>query len=215
LNQKEYGPLRREYSRIASRYDIRWKFYIEASIQQTLTRIHLAPEDRVLDVGCGTGVLLESLARASPQAQLTGVDLSGDMLKIARRRLGSGVDLQVATAESLPFREAAFDIVVSTNVFHFIRQPVAALQEIFRVLKSSGKIVITDWCDDYLACRVYDLFLRTFSRGYFRTYGSKECQDLLMEAGFANVDVERYKISWLWGLMTAIAAKDDAEQLHD
>jgi len=93
LNHNEYGPLRREYSGVASRYDLRWKFYIEASTQQTLTRFHLAPEDRVLDVGCGTGVLLESLARASPQAQLTGVDLSGDMLKIARRRLGSGLDI--------------------------------------------------------------------------------------------------------------------------
>ena len=207
MNQNEYEPLRREYSRIAPRYDTRWKFYVEASIQETLRRLHVAPEDHVLDVGCGTGTFLESLALASPQAQLTGVDLSGDMLEVARRKLGAAIDLKQARAETLPFGEAVFDVVVSTNVFHFIRHPVAALREMFRVLKPSGRIVITDWCDDYLACRVRGMFLRAFSPAHFRTYGSKQCHGLLVEADFANVDVERYRINWWWGLMTATATR--------
>ena len=83
-----------------------------------------------------------------------------------------------------------------------------------RVLKPSGRIVITDWCDDYLACRVCDVFLRALSRAHFRTYGSKECHGLLVEAGFAGVNVERYRINWVWGLMTATATKDGAQQRH-
>lgn len=214
MNHNEYEPLRREYSRIASQYDTHWRFYVEASIRETLRRLRVAPTDRVLDVGCGTGALLEALSLAAPGAQLAGVDLSEHMLAVARRRLGAAIDLERACAETLPFGDAAFDVVVSTNVFHFIRHPVAALAEMLRVLKPSGRVVITDWCDDYLACRVCDMFLRAFSRAHFRTYGSRECRELLMEAGFASRDVERYKITWLWGLMTATATKDAAQQRH-
>lgn len=214
MDNYEYEPLRREYSRIASQYDTRWKFYVEASIQGTLRRLDVEPGDRVLDVGCGTGALLEVLSLAAPRAELAGVDMSGEMLEVGRRRLGATIELRRAHAESLPFGDAEFDVVVSTNVFHFIRQPVTALREIHRVAKPSGRVVITDWCDDYIACRVCDMFLRAFSRAHFRTYGSKECRRLLVDAGFASVDVERYKISWLWGLMTATSRKDAAQRQH-
>lgn len=116
--------------------------------------------------------------------------------------------------ETLPFGDATFDVVVSTNVFHSIRHPVAALREMLRVSKPAGRVVITDWCDDYLACRACDRFLRAFSRAHFRTYGSKECRELLVAAGFASLDVERYRINWLWGLMTATATKDATQQRH-
>lgn len=127
---------------------------------------------------------------------------------------GAAIDLEQAYAETLPFGDTAFDVVVSTNVFHFIQHPVAALREMFRVSKPSGRVVITDWCDDYLACQVCDMFLRAFSRAHFRTYGSKECRELFMEAGFASVDIERYRINWLWGLMTATATKDAVQPIR-
>lgn len=214
MGHHEYDPLRREYSRLASQYDSRWKRYIEASIRETLRRLRVAPGDRVLDVGCGTGALLEALSCAAPHAKLAGVDLSGEMLEVGRRRLGAAIDLRQAYAETLPFGDAAFDVVVSTNVLHFIRHPVPALREIHRVLNPSGRVVVTDWCDDYFACRVCDRFLRVFSRAHVRTYGSEECRELLMEGGFASIDVERYRINWLWGLMTATASKDAAQQRH-
>lgn len=206
-NEDPYEPLRRQYSELATRYDTRWRFYVEASVQETLWRLEVAPGDRILDVGCGTGALLEGLTLASPGMGLAGVDLSPEMLEVARRRLGPAVVLREARAEALPFGNATFDTVVSTNVFHFIRRPGAALREMRRVLKPSGRIVITDWCHDYLTCRVCDLFLRTFGRGHHRTYRSEELRQLLVEADFRDVEVDRYRISWLWGLMTATAGK--------
>lgn len=206
MNQDEYEPLRREYSKIAWRYDDRWKFYVEASIRETLRRLHVRAGDCVLDVGCGTGALLEALSLAAPKAKLSGVDLSGEMLDVAVRSLEPAIELKQAYAEALPFGDGAFDIVVSTNVFHFIRHPVLALLEMRRVLKPSGGVVITDWCDDFLACRVCNLFLRVFSRAHFRIYGAGECRRLLIRGGFAYPNVERYKIDSLWGLMTATAS---------
>jgi len=114
----------KEYGRLAPEYDRRWSFYIEATLRETLVRLRIQPRDHVLDVGCGTGMLLEQISAASPQAQLSGMDPSAEMLQIARGRLGENVNLHEGYAESLPFPNAAFDVVVSTNAFHYFRDPL-------------------------------------------------------------------------------------------
>jgi hypothetical protein len=68
-------------------------------------------------------------------------------------------------------------------------------------------VVITDWCDDYLACRICDLLLRWVKGAHFRAYSLEECGRFLKDAGFGSVYLERYKINWLWGLMTASGQK--------
>ncbi len=129
------------------------------------------------------------------------------MLAVARLRVSPAVVLARSAAEQLPFRNETFDWVVSTSVFHYIRRPRAVLSEFRRVLKESGKLLITDWCDDYLACKVCDAFLRVFNRAYFRAYTHTECDRLLRESFFNVIEIDRYRISWLWGLMTARAEK--------
>ena len=97
--------------------------------------------------------------------------------------------------------------VLDRNLFHYIPQPMAALREMRRVLRTGGALVITDWCDDYLACRVRDWYFRQSNRAHRGIYGEKNFRLLLEQAEFRDVEVERYKISWLWGLMTARTTK--------
>ena len=201
-----------QYSELAPRYDQRWSFYIEATVRETLRRLELQPGESLLDVGCGTGVLLEALSASIPDAQLAGVDPSSKMLEVARKRLGEVVLLKESPAESLPFPDEGFDVVVSTNAFHYYRNPRGALEEMARVLCPGGRIVITDWCDDYVACRLCDFWLRVFDRAHFRTYGKKQCGRFLQQAGFTGIRIDRYKINWLWGLMTAVGQKYAAQQ---
>jgi ubiquinone/menaquinone biosynthesis C-methylase UbiE len=129
------------------------------------------------------------------------------MLKVAGRKLSAKVELRVGWANQLPWPDDSFDVVVSCNMFHYITHPVEAVREMERVLRPGGKMVITDWCDDYIACRVCNLYLRLTAKAHYKTYRQSECASLLKEAGHVNPHIERYKISWLWGLMTAIAAK--------
>lgn len=196
-----------EYARLATDYDRRWSFYIEATTGATLARLTLRPAERLLDVGCGTGALLRCLARSHPAAHLAGVDPVPEMLEIARRKLPAPVELREGWAERLPFDARKFDVVVSCNVFHYVQNPIEALREMDRVLRPGGRLIITDWCDDYLACRLCDLYLRLFSRAHVKIYGARECARRLQEAGYLQVNIDRYKINWLWGLMTAKATK--------
>jgi ubiquinone/menaquinone biosynthesis C-methylase UbiE len=203
-------PVVEEYARLAPTYDVKWSSYVEATTRETLARLRLGSTDRLLDVGCGTGALLDRVSRSHPAALLTGVDPVPEMLAVARRRLAPEVGLREGWAEGLPFESEQFDVVVSNNMFHFIRQPLAALREMGRVLRPGGRLLITDWCDDYLACRICDLYLRLFSPAHVKVYRRRECLRLLRDAGHQHVNVDRYKISWLWGLMTASAVKASA-----
>lgn len=202
-SKKDQDPIVKEYTRLAEVYDRRWSFYVESTVRETMARLSLAPTARVLDVGCGTGVLLQALADQYPEAELTGIDPVPDMLTIARGRLPSTVELREDWAETLPFEEDCFDAVVSCSIFHYIRQPLAALKEMGRVLRPGGQIVITDWCGDYLTCRILDQYLRWFNAAHHRTYRQHELLELLRQAGNVQSEIERYKINWFWGLMTA------------
>ena len=194
-----------EYSRLAPVYDCRWARYIEATVANTLRRLPLAGRERILDVGCGTGVLLERLCRTHPPRLLAGIEPVPAMRDRARSRLAPEIELREGWAEALPYRDAEFDVVVSCNMFHYVRQPEQALSEMRRVLRPNGRLVLTDWCDDYWTCRICDRWLRLFSRAYYKSYGSRRCAQMLVGAGFTHVSVDRYKISVLWGLMTATA----------
>ncbi|MDT8449119.1 MAG: methyltransferase domain-containing protein [Wenzhouxiangellaceae bacterium] len=165
-------------------------------------------------MGCGTGALLELLARRQPRGTYIGTDLSGEMLTVARRRVPETVALYRAAAESLPVADATVDLLVSTSVFHFVRGPNPALQEMQRVLKPGGLLVITDWCRDYLSCKLLDHYLRWFSAAHYHVYGSSEVACLLKRHGFERIRVERFKIDWLWGLFTATATRSEVTCPH-
>jgi ubiquinone/menaquinone biosynthesis C-methylase UbiE len=200
-------PVVEEYAQSAKDYDRKWSFYVEATTRETLARLQLNPSDRILDVGCGTGELLSRIAAKHPQASLAGLDPVPQMLAQARAKLPGEVELRAGWANALPWPDASFDVVVSCNMFHYITHPVDAIREMGRVLVPGGRIVITDWCDDYLMCRVCTVYLRLLSKAHFKTYREDECAALLRQAGHTRPAVERYKISWLWGLMTAVAQK--------
>jgi ubiquinone/menaquinone biosynthesis C-methylase UbiE len=197
--------IRRRYDRLAEVYDRRWASYVEGSVRETLRRIEIRDGDRVLDVGCGTGVLLEAIAGRAPAARLAGVDLSLAMLAVARHKLGERASLVAGEAGGLPFADHRFDLVLSSSALHYWPDPAAGLAEIARVLRPGGRVGITDWCADYLAIQVADLLLRVLEPAHHRAYGTKDCERLLGESGFEGIRIERYRVG-RWGLMTATAS---------
>jgi SAM-dependent methyltransferase len=99
---------------------------------------------RVLDVGCGPGALTgELVARVGPGA-VAAVDPSPKFVTAAQER-NPGVDVQVAAAEELPFRDHDFDAALAQLVVHFMADPVAGLREMGRVTRQGGAVAACVW----------------------------------------------------------------------
>src|SRR2546421_13031193 len=101
-------PVVKEYSRAAKDYDKKWSFYADSTTRETIRRLRLQGNERVLDLGCGTGELLARLAAKYPSAQLAGLDPVPEMLQVAKEKLRPDVDLRVGWANQLPWPDGSF-----------------------------------------------------------------------------------------------------------
>jgi ubiquinone/menaquinone biosynthesis C-methylase UbiE len=96
---------------------------------------------KVLDVGCGTGRLIQKLVEKG--AVVTGADISSEMLKIAQRKFGQ-VEFVEADIEHLPFENDSFDVVVASFVIVHLKDLRKAFDEVYRVLKPGGSFIVTN-----------------------------------------------------------------------
>jgi ubiquinone/menaquinone biosynthesis C-methylase UbiE len=213
-------PVVKHYEEQAAAYDRRWRAYIDATIGAVAASLHVADGDRLLDVPCGTGALEDWLAREHPGVRVVGADASPAMLARAKAKHGDRYEWVEADARRLPFADASFDQVVCANAFHCFDRPREVLAEFARVLKPRGRLLILDWCDDYLLCKVCSVWFGWFDPAYRSMFASAECRRLLAESGFAVRDERRFRHRVVWGLMLfdavrdAAAASDDAGGLH-
>ena len=140
-------------------FDI-WSRFYDAPVVQRLTyrpvqdavlrELRESSPGRLLDVGCGTGMLAARIHRDRRAEQAVGCDLSHGMLRQAARR-SPGLPWIQGNAMRLPFRDESFDAVVSTEAFHWFPDQDAALAEFFRVLSLKGRLLValvnpaTEW----------------------------------------------------------------------
>ncbi|MDZ7960445.1 MAG: class I SAM-dependent methyltransferase [Aulosira sp. DedQUE10] len=114
--------------------------------KRLLEFVDLPPRPNVLDLGCGTGRLLERLAAKFPDLRGTGLDLSSEMLRVARQKNCHRPRLIYVEgkAESLPFAEGQFDAVFNTISFLHYLEPQQILNEVARVLSPGGRFYLVD-----------------------------------------------------------------------
>lgn len=116
--------------------------------RRLLREANIQPGQRVLDLGCGTGLLTRMVKQFAPEAHVTGLDGDEEVLKIARDK-SRGVDIQWdhALAFDMPYPDNSFDVVVSSFVTHHLtsEDKVRAFQEVRRVLQPGGGFHIVDF----------------------------------------------------------------------
>ena len=98
---------------------------------------------KVLDVGCGTGTILSLLSK-NQNASFSGVDLSEQMINIAKEKLNNSVELKIGDSEQLPWDNNTFDAIICTDSFHHYPEPEKVLNEVARVLQPNGHLIVGD-----------------------------------------------------------------------
>ena len=230
---------------MASWYDCFWKSYTDATLKRPLDEVlrHVhnirnGSRFTLLDVACGTGsffrrlldILCNRFASNSDedtlQLQLTGIEPSKEMLEQAHQKFNYGEEdtattivLKQSPAEQLPLDDESQDMVVSTNAFHFFKDKDRSLQEMKRVLKQNGTIIITDWCNDYWIVKLYHLLERIrwntwrFKDKYPGPLSSSMLINHFNTAGFCDIEHSMYRVRifsiFFWGMQTIKATKSD------
>lgn len=119
---------------------------------------HVAAGEQVLDVGCGTGVVALTAARAG--ARVRGLDLTPALLERAREHAATArveIDFQEGDAEALPYPDASFDVVLSQFGHIFAPRPEVVTSEMLRVLRPGGRIAFSSWPPEHTMGRMFAL----------------------------------------------------------
>ncbi len=165
-----------------------WNRRNAALNEAALACLELSPGDRVLEVGFGGGYLLERMAGVVTQGSLAGVDISPAMVAACNRRLQPLVqqgrlDLQCASAGSLPYPGGHFTRLVSVNSIFYWPDAAQALGEAWRVLETRGRLVL---CFTLKA----SLEKRGFAR-HVHLYETEEVQRLMARCGFQDIQAQK------------------------
>ncbi len=112
-----------------------------------LASVPLHEGDRVLDVACGTGILVRRAAAiVGPRARLVALDINFEMIQAGRAAAdGMPIEWWHGDALSLPFAPASFDVVLSQQGLQFLPDPLRALREMHRVLAVGGQVAVSVW----------------------------------------------------------------------
>lgn len=169
--------------------------------RHTIAVAQLRPGERVLDVGCGTGVVTRMAAeQVSPDGTVAGLDVNPGMLAVARSVTPSAPDItwHEASAEAMPFPDAEFDAVLCQLSLQFVPDRARAVREMRRVLKPGGRLVVTlpgpaaalfnimaDAMGRHVAPEAAGFVLAVFA-----LHEKPEIEGLLTGAGFRDVQVE-------------------------
>jgi SAM-dependent methyltransferase len=147
-----------------------------------LDALRLGPGDRLLEIGCGGGLLLRDALASGAAA--TGLDHSEEMVRLARER-APGADVVRGSAERLPFADGSFTAVAMSIVFMFLPDPVAVLRECARVLAAGGRVAIYTTAPELRGTPAAPEPLA----GRSRFYDDAELAELARRAGLSEVGV--------------------------
>lgn len=201
----------------ARSYDRWWGTYTARTVTPTLEMIDLAllrqePErlgraPRMLDVGCGTGVLLRRLLEWLPTLEAEGIDASADMLQQAQATLRAWPQVHLFQAEvgpgpqaGLPYAPGTFDLITCTNLLHYLAAPSPTLAGLRQLLAPAGQLVLEDYArrDAPFPWRAFEWLVRRVDVGHVRAYTLAEAESLCLHAGLRIASERAFPITWLW-----------------
>lgn len=194
------GNVAEAYDIVSSQYDRLWNgplAYAENHWTFSRLREAIKPRHNILDLGCGTGLLLDWLSPWIDPELYQGVDISDGMLREARRKHPTYVFLGHDVAE-VPQWGRYYEVVVSTfAAFSYFREPLRVLRTLRRSMGAGAQLFLQPFGYGVHCARDYDLRDKDDRVVPYRAWGVGEFEELLLKAGFADIEVTGMTSAWL------------------
>ncbi|MCZ9938571.1 class I SAM-dependent methyltransferase [Brachyspira hyodysenteriae] len=196
---KDYEKLSKEhFNKQASIYDekdtIYYSKYGKISCNYVSEYLKNIDYNKLLDIGCGTGYLINMLKKYKATAEFYGLDLSEEMINISKSKNIKDAEFILGSANKLPFNDNTFDIVTCIQSFHHYPYPDEAMKEVYRVLKKGGIYILSDtgvggiaaWIDN-------NILFKVMKSGDCRTENKEGISKRMLKNGFDVIDKKQIK----------------------
>lgn len=168
------------YDEIAEVLAMSPKFYRRCA---ALVAPYIKADAAVLDVGCGQGIQLAEIRKLRPTARLSGMDISPRLVSRAMANV-PGAQIVTGDADNLAYPDEAFDVVIMTEVLEHLSDPVLALEQLRRVLKPGGWMLLTVPNRDWLRYDWYQANRKAYQPVDDQWYRVAEVSSFIKMAGF-------------------------------
>ncbi len=155
-----------------------------------IEKMRLTATDNVLDVGCGSGWLARRLGQLVPEGRVVGMDISDEMIRVARRSSAEAENVLYVVGEvgEIPWEGNFFSHAISIESSYYWPDPAAAIQELFRVMRPGGRAwILINYYKDNLHCHHWGESLSVKTH----LLSAEEWSELFRAAGFVAVAHER------------------------
>lgn len=186
------------YNQLAEVYDKKWEEYNNKTTEEIIKNFKLNDNLRILEAGCGTGILIEKLLKLKPNIRILGVDISKEMLKIAKIRLGKykNVELLKKDIENLKLREK-FDLIISNSSIHYLDNLDKVIRNFKSLLNENGELILVDWCKNSILFKILNFYWKLMINGFKQIYTVKQVKEILDMNGFLIKGAYTFKVgSW-------------------
>ncbi len=200
MTDSEYKELsRKEFSKAAKVYETdKGGIYkmCKKDYPDILAELEKEEFTDLLDCGCGPAPMLTLLHEKYPDKHYTGIDLTPEMIEVARSKNMADVNLVVGDCEKLPFEDASFDAVICSQSFHHYPNVQDFFDSVFRVLRPGGRLILRDITMKTAFARWFCNNIETPSinltgHGDVRIYGKEEVRELCEKAGLRMEVLEK------------------------
>ncbi len=200
MTDKEYKRLSlKEFSKAASLYETdRGGIYkmCRKDYPDVLEELEKEEFTDLLDCGCGPAPMLTLLHEKYPEKHFTGIDITPEMIQVAKSKNMSDVKFIVGDCEDLPFPEASFDTVICCQSFHHYPNVQDFFNSVFRVLRPGGRLILRDMTMNTAAvrwfCNHIELpIINLTGHGDVHVYGKEEVNRLCDKSGLIMESFER------------------------
>ncbi len=148
------------------------------------------PDSSLLDVGCGSGILIQKLLSLNRDIKLFGLDITPKMVEVAKKKFTNNSNIKIiqGSAIKMPYEDNSFNFVTCASSFHHHPDPLLSVKEMIRVLKPGGKLLILDMCiEGFLRKLLFKVENVYHNEGKVFRLSNKEMYDLYKKVGLTQI----------------------------